>query len=74
VFPGGDMLCFCLGHVKENNVMSPEINESSWSHLPLVHRKFLHSKSSVGLSVDFEFLSAQRIKYLYSEKLLMARI
>jgi len=68
------MLCFCLanfGQVKENSVMSLKLTKvrTPTCHL-CIEKVFAQQKSSFNLCVRLTFLPPERIKYLYSEKLL----
>jgi len=68
------MLCFYLsnlGKVKENGVMSLKLNKvrGHTCHL-CIEKVFAKQKPSFNLCVRFKFLPPERIKYLYSEKLL----
>jgi len=60
-----------FGQVKENGVMSLKLTKvhGRTCHL-CIEKVFAKQKPSFNLCVRFKFLSPERIKYLYSEKLL----
>ena len=60
-----------FGQVKENSVMSLKLTKvrGHTCHL-CIEKVFAKQKSSFNLCVRFKFLPPERIKYLYSEKLL----
>ena len=60
-----------FGQVKENGVMSLKLTKvrGRTCHL-CIEKVFAKQKSSFNICVSYKFLPLERIKYLYSEKLL----